>query len=962
MSSRTKGQCRALVILALALAAVGPWASAQVSTGNIYGTVKDESGAVMPGATVTLAGDAGARSTTSGTQGEFRFANVDHGSYQVKVSLTGFGNVNRAVTVQVGQNVDLAFTLKVASVEEAITVTADAPVVDTKRTGTATTITKAELEKIPTSRDPWALLRTVPGVLVDRVNVAGSESGQQSNFFAKGADAKDSVWSLDGVIITDMAAIGASPTYYTFDTFDEVSFTTGGSDVRMPTGGIGIGLVTKRGTNAFHGGAGINFAHDKLQWSNLPDELQGDARLAGSDKADHTDQINDISFDLGGPVVKDKLWFYGSYGKNDIRIVRLNQTADKTLLKNYSAKLNWQATDADMVSAFWFQGAKETIGRAGAAPVSQALEGTLWNQGDASSSGPPGLSKLEWNHIVGPSFFFNVKAAYYNQGFGLVPQGGLDGQFVVDNIRSESRGTANERLFLRPQYSVNGESSYFTNGLGGGHEIRFGGGWRLVKSTSLNTYPGGGVQVRYNPTSTRVRLLRAQNAKSEVKLLSGFLSDTFTKNRLTVNLGLRFDHQTGTDTASTVEGSSFIPDRLPSIDYAGGAGQIKWNDLSPRLGLTYALDESRHTVLRGSFARYAGQISSPDSAWRNPLALSYLEYDWNDANRDGLFQQGEANLNVLRGFAGVDPNNPTAADSPNAIDPDYHANKDTEVVAGLERQLAPNLAVSAAYTWRKSTDLTATQLLSGYYWYSWIGVTSADYHQGAPVTRNGFTATPWIVNDGVADRITGGILLRNRPDFSRTYKGVELSLVKRLSNRWMGRAAFTFNDWTEHVGPGAIINPTHHDLDPQIDGTQHVEFAVGSGKNYYTNAKWQVNFNAMYQLPRGFELAANLFGRQGYPKPVYLQLDTGALDGQLNVLAVSETDQIRLKNLWDLDLRLAKSLKFRGTNVTLAGEVFNLLNANTELYRNPSATSSSFNRLDEILAPRIARLSARLTF
>jgi hypothetical protein len=164
------------------------------------------------------------------------------------------------------------------------------------------------------------------------------------------------------------------------------------------------------------------------------------------------------------------------------------------------------------------------------------------------------------------------------------------------------------------------------------------------------------------------------------------------------------------------------------------------------------------------------------------------------------------------------------------------------------------------------------------------------------------------------------------------------------------------------VGPGAIINPSHLDLDPQIDGAQHVEFAVGSGKNYYTSAKWQVNVNGMYQLPGGFEIAANLFGRQGYPKPVYLQLDLGALDGVPNVLAVSTTDQIRLKNLWDLDLRLAKSLRLGGASLTLAGEIFNALNSNTELYRNPSASSTSFNRLDEILAPRIARVSARFTF
>ena len=204
--------------------------------------------------------------------------------------------------------------------------------------------------------------------------------------------------------------------------------------------------------------------------------------------------------------------------------------------------------------------------------------------------------------------------------------------------------------------------------------------------------------------------------------------------------------------------------------------------------------------------------------------------------------------------------------------------------------------------------------------------------------------------------------MRNRPDFSRTFKGVELSFVKRMANNWMARAALSWNDWTEHVGPDAIINPTHHDLDPQIDGGQSMPFSAGSGKNYYTNARWQVNINGLYQLPAGFEVAANLFGRQGYPKPVYMQLDTGALDGVLKVLAVNEVDDVRLPNLWNLDLRLAKNFKFGRTNMILAGELFNALNANTDLYRNPQANGTTFNRLDEILAPRIARVSARFTF
>ena len=237
-------------------------------------------------------------------------------------------------------------------------------------------------------------MRTVPGVLVDRVNVAGSESGQQSNFFAQGRGRqghRPGAWTAWSSPTWPPSAPRRATTRSTPST--RCSFTTGGNDVRVATGGLGIGLVTKRGTNSFHGSAGINFAHDDLQWSNLPDELVGDPRLQGNDKADHTDQIKDVSFDLGGPIVKDKLWFYGSYGKNDIRIRRLNQTSDKTLLTNYSAKLNWQAAEGDMVSAFWFLGDKTKIGRAGAAPVGQVLDGTLWNQGDATSSGPPGLQQ-----------------------------------------------------------------------------------------------------------------------------------------------------------------------------------------------------------------------------------------------------------------------------------------------------------------------------------------------------------------------------------------------------------------------------------------------------------------------------------------------------------------------------------------------------------------------------------------
>ncbi|PYP98987.1 MAG: hypothetical protein DMF82_26050, partial [Acidobacteria bacterium] len=280
---------------------------------------------------------------------------------------------------------------------------------------------------------------------------------------------------------------------------------------------------------------------------------------------------------------------------------------------------------------------------------------------------------------------------------------------------------------------------------------------------------------------------------SRTEYTTGYLADTFSRGRLTLNLGLRFDHQTGRNLPTSVSAHSLIPNELPGLDYAGGGEGIHWNDLAPRAGLTYAFDDQRKTVLRASFARYAGQLSLVDAGWDNPLGTTFLEYQWNDANHDGQFQMSE------RGAR------------------NYHSNKDNEIVVGLERELAPNLAVSAAYTWRRSTDLTASQLLSGYYWYSWIGVNRADYHQGAPVTLKGFTAIPWMLDDNGVNNATGGLLLTNRPDYHRTFNGLEFSLVKRLSNKWMARAAFSYNDWKEYLGPHAIQDPTPSALDPQID-------------------------------------------------------------------------------------------------------------------------------------------------
>src|SRR5258708_3030043 len=142
-----------------------------------------------------------------------------------------------------------------SAVEDVITGTSESPLLDERSIRTGNTVSQNELARIPTARDPWTILQSTPGVLLDRVNVGGNESGQQSLYTGPGSMAANSIWSVDGVVITDMAALGATPSYFDFAAFEEMQIWTGGSDATIATGGVVLNLVTKRGTNEYRGSA-----------------------------------------------------------------------------------------------------------------------------------------------------------------------------------------------------------------------------------------------------------------------------------------------------------------------------------------------------------------------------------------------------------------------------------------------------------------------------------------------------------------------------------------------------------------------------------------------------------------------------------------------------------------------------------------------------------------------------------
>ena len=249
---------------------------AQYQTGNIYGRVVTNDNTGLPGVTVTLSGIGAPQTFVTEPDGNFRFLNLSPGMYNVRAELEGMGTaLKNNVQVSIGNNANIVMPMT-PKTSESITIVATAPLVDTRETKTGATITNEELRQIPTARDPWVMLQQAPGVLIDRINVGGNESGQQSNYTANGVTGDQATWNIDGVNVTDMGALGSSPTYYDFDAFQEMQITTSGTDPRIATPGVQLNMVAKRGTNDIRGSGRFFLTDHSFQApATVPSEARG---------------------------------------------------------------------------------------------------------------------------------------------------------------------------------------------------------------------------------------------------------------------------------------------------------------------------------------------------------------------------------------------------------------------------------------------------------------------------------------------------------------------------------------------------------------------------------------------------------------------------------------------------------------------------------------------------------------
>jgi hypothetical protein len=509
----------------------------------------------------------------------------------------------------------------------------------------------------------------------------------------------------------------------------------------------------------------------------------------------------------------------------------------------------------------------------------------------------------------------------------------------------------------------NGDGNHFATFGSANHDFKYGVHWRRTESFSRNLWPGNMIEARANSvTDFRARVYREGAGTDRTEQWSVYAGDTFTLRRLTVDVGVRYDRQSGKALPSETRSNAAFPNLVPGIAFGGYDAPFTWNNISPRAGLTYALDQANRTILRVSYSRYAGQLQTGYVGWANPSAnTGYAEYPWTDLNGDNFAQANEVNISVapLAFAGGFNPAAPTAVTSANRFDEDFEAPITTSLIAGVDRELMPNLAVGVNYTYGSTTNWRNTP---------WFGLTPNDYSVASTLTGNlpggGSYSVPVFAPNAAVVVANGNSRIQTNWDGYKTmYHGIEGQLTKRMSDRWMARFSAAWNNATEEYGFGNNLgNPTALDTDTMKNGSQYAPRSAGSGQgDIFVNAKWQINLNGVYQLPYQAEIAGNFFGRQGNPFPLFRQAALG-LDGSQRVLVSPDLDTFRFDNTWNLDLRFAKRFATDHVGARLELDLFNVFNNNVELQRERNIASPNFQRLNQLLSPRILRIGVRLTF
>jgi hypothetical protein len=673
------------------------------------------------------------------------------------------------------------------------------------------------------------------------------------------------------------------------------------------------------------------------------------------------DTFLDLGGDLGGPIVKDRLWFWGAAGRQSVD--RLALAGGQSVSREFGANSlfghgEFNLNNTHRLNAQLLVDNYKRVGE-GASPL--VGPNATWRQ-----SGTPTLFKIGDAITIGSTLYITPFYSHFNGGFQLTPRGDdvvphLDGNDIL-------QGSSYRLNTSRPaqQFQIDG-SIRFASGSALSHDVKFGLGFQQFGLDSTTAWPSHTFVLPGLDPLTSL-LIYPLDISTSVRnhYTSLYGQDTLTKGNLTVDLGLRFDRQTGKNERSTVEANSLRPLDAPGTTYDGGKAGFDWTSVVPRIGLTYALGADRKTLLRASYSRFADQLGTATSSWLNPLASANVLTG--AATRSFLDQNANSVLDPNEPAGPIVDFGPRATsdlflEPLNEVNPDLKAPVTNELLLGVEHSLLPEFVVGLNLTYRKLSDvLDKTDLVGGLNQQPRV-VTPSDYVPGAVVTGTDLTGAQFsqpTFSLNPALNLTGGQLLSNGAR-EQMYKGASLVFNKRLANRWMLRGNVSFSDWTWDV-PSSTFSDRNALLGPQDGAPVGPESPAPNKGGVFINSPWSYSVSGLYQIAYGFDISANIYGRQGYPLPLYVPVTGG--DFKTRQIQIGGFDASRLDSVRFVDFGLSKRFAVGEANrpLTFYVNVFNVLNSQPVMQRDNNLASPTKGAATEILTPRVVRLGARFEF
>jgi hypothetical protein len=948
-------------------------AQAQEFRGRINGVVTDESGAILPGVTVTANSPAliQPQVATTGEDGNYRLIALPPGLYIVSFEISGFQTVKQEnIRVVIGQTLTVDMKLAVATLQEAVTVQAEAPVLDRTTTTVSTNFTKELLTEIPNARDIWAAMSQAPGLQMTGYDVGGSHTGTQTGYITYGLSQQNTT-KLEGINTTEAASANAG--YFDFGSFEEFQVGGAGNGAEQDVPGASLNVTVKSGGDNFSGtwysdweGKGSvsnNVANDLTVPGGIKDGFKAPNTAGGLRSGNPIDKQYDINASGGGPLYRGKAWFFVSYRLNDQyrTIIGLDQLA-QSKLTNYTGKGTFQLSRSNQLIGFWNKRTKLQPLRdfSTLVPVSAS-----YYQGSRNYP-----MKLEWTSILSDRLFLSVLGAQWYNFFPLRPtyEGGIGdraslqpGRIDIPTGQFFDGGANNyyqDRKRYKPQFAAT--LSYFKDGWKGSHDLKLGVEWKRDRRHEGNDQPfdifyrdRGGVPVEVDLYNTPVV------GTTDVVNHSVYLRDDWKlSSRLTLNLGLRIEHyvdgwpeqQQTPNGIPVLDGindpriTSFLADRTVAARNVADT----WT-AGPRIGFAYDLSGTGRQVIKGYYGRFYFNSADIIADNENPVGDASLRYRMTDLNGNRLLD-GPNELGAFlqtiggAGFVRVDPN----------LKRPYGE----ELSGHYEHEVFNGLTARGSYVYKNVRN-------------DWAEIDIArigEYTRPQNVADIGVDGVAGTSDDSTVsllDLSATGLatdrVFTNPEDYKSDYHTLEVALNRRFRDGWMVLTSFGYTWLSQHNGVTSTTSAVDSvGLSKTFNWSPNQRrFGADGGREDTTI--WNYKVIGRYVLPWDFGLSGSYklqSGRQ-WGRTIAASLTNAGNQ----TVRVEPANFNRAPNVGIFDIRADKSftLPNKMGRLTAMVDVFNLTNSST-VTNFRITTGATFQEILAILDPRIVRFGVRYEF